>query len=200
MPYLVTLKRLHKMVTLYGLPVVNEDRIVCEPRATLTLSACEQGIHDAVMRIGASKRLKRTKQMVRDIRGEDLLGVAWLIANEYPLLETDVVIRKAIKHTIRQGRQIATREVLPTDTIRPDYYQDTSDRLLELAYTVSSELDKTYRHIDGVTVTLGSLLKQGYNQLQCSRKLDISGQAVRKRIARARKQYNELFADDATEA
>jgi hypothetical protein len=163
----------------------------------------------AVDRIGASKRKfkiqrsgRRCRQsqrgsMVNGLQYDEVLGAAWILAHEYPELDVNVIVSKAIRLSIKQGRQIASREVSDTDPDRPDYEQDTTDRTLELAYTVTSELDKTYRIVDGNVVALGQLLKQGYNQSQCTVKLGVTRDAVCKRIARARKLYSSLFEQDA---
>jgi len=186
-------------------------------RSQIELDTLTTAVINAVDRVGASRRKhrivrgdsRRPRQtsrgsMAGGLQSEEVLGTAWLIANEYPELEVDAIVKMAIHKSIKQGRQIASGEI-PVSGIHPisgkpitflhatGYYQDTTDRLLELAYTVTSELDKTYRTVDGITVTLGSLLKQGYNQTQCASKLGIDGRSVRKRIASARKQYNALF-------
>lgn len=160
-----------------------------------TLSVREQTIYSAVMAIGAAKRHNSRKQKTRDLRGEDILGAAWLIAAEYHDLGVAEVVRRAIRLTIKQGRQIASREVSEHDPIRPDYSQDIRDDLLDVVYTLTTELDKTYRIIDGNVLALGQLMRQGYNQVRAAALLGVDGRSVRKRIAAVRKMYNSMFSD-----
>lgn len=177
----------------------NPDRIVaidtafdriCDP-----LSMRDQTIYAAVMRIGAAKRNQKRKQKVRDLRGEDILAAAWLIAAEYPDLDVVEVIRRAIRLSIKQGRQIASREVSEHDPIRSDYSQDIRDNLLDIVYTLTSELDKTYRVVDGQVLALGQLMRQGYNQVRAAALIGVDSRSVRKRIASVRKMYNSMFSD-----